>query len=249
MTTELARSRDASTLIGFAIHHAGFANPTKGAANMAELKRRAASYDESHSFKDYSTPKNGTNDAKFTDGSLGYKWLLYHVMIARDGSVLYVQDFKWERWHAADNWRLASSLNRNGVAILLDGNFEYETPTDEQIRAAAKVVYDYEKQYNVRGLLVLGHRETSGPNFPTACPGTAMGTSLDGKVERIRAFANEMHKDVVTVPTPNHARLDVLDEVKRWAAKNRDRVTNLDRKDEWSRVVEYAENRSAELLR
>lgn len=259
MATELTRSRDSNELIGFAIHHAGFANPTKGAANMAELLNRAQSYDLHHSFKDYSQPKNGSNDAKYTDGKLGYKWLLYHVLIARDGATLYVQDFKWERWHASDNWRLASSLNRHGVAILLDGNFEYENPTEQQIQAAAKVVYDYEQKQNQRGLLVLGHRETSGPAFPTGCPGKNMGTSLAGDVQRIRAIATAMHAGIpvppippvpVPVPTPptsNAPRLDVIAEMERIAIKNRDRVTNLARKNEWSRLLTYAINRKKEL--
>lgn len=191
MATSLAPKRDLKKIKYFTIHHSAV-NP--GAKNLSELKTRAKQYDNSHSIKDYDG--NGTNDAQYTGGELGYKWILYHHMIARDGSTLALQKPEYRRYHAGDSGRGANSHNEWGIAILLDGNFEIEKPTEAQLLSSARIIYKHEKAYKI-STIVRGHKETALPSSPTACPGKYMGVSTDAKsrLRYIIDLVNQMHKN------------------------------------------------------
>lgn len=191
MAISLAPKRDLKKIKYFTIHHSAV-NP--GAKNLSELKARAKQYDQSHSYKDYDG--NSTNDAQYTGGELGYKWILYHYMIARDGTVLPLQKPEYRRYHAGDSGRGANSHNEWGIAILLDGNFEIEKPSDASLVSAARIIYKHEKAYKV-STIVKGHKETALPSAPTACPGKYMGVSSDAKsrLRYIIDLTNQMHKN------------------------------------------------------
>lgn len=186
MATSLAPKRDLKKIFGFAIHHAAVV----GANNVDELLAHANSYNNSHSFRDYDG--DGKNDAQYTGGELGYKWLLYHWMIARDGLVLQVQLPKYRRYHASDSGNGSRSYNEWGLGILLDGNFEFEYPTEAQLRSASKIIYDWEIKYKIDAY-VRGHREVSITS--TSCPGKNMGTSKSGGVKTIIDYVNQRHKN------------------------------------------------------
>lgn len=186
MATSLAPKRDLKKIFGFTIHHAAVI----GANNITELLAHAKSYDNTHSFRDYNG--DGKNDAQYTGGELGYKWLLYHWMIARDGTVLQTQKPAYRRYHASDSGNGTRSYNEWGLGILLDGNFETEKPTEAQFRSASKIIYDWEKKYGIDAF-VRGHREVSLTS--TACPGRNMGTYKSGGVKTIIDYVNQRHKN------------------------------------------------------
>lgn len=160
----LAPTRKLTDIKFATIHHAGV---EPGARNLKELKVHAKSYDTFHATKP---------DVIFTKGEFGFKFISYHFLIARDGSVLQVQDIKYMRYHATDNTRGAESHNRWGIAILIDGNFDIETVTDAQKKAAAQVIRDMQKKCKHK-FVIKGHRETAIPSLPTNCPGKNMGYS------------------------------------------------------------------------
>jgi hypothetical protein len=186
MATSLAPKRDLKKIFGFAIHHSAVV----GAKNIAELTAHANSYDKTHSFRDYNG--DGKNDAQYTGGELGWKWLLYHWMIARDGSILKTQKPEYRRYHASDSGNGSRSFNEWGLGILLDGNFETEYPTEAQLRSASKIIYDWEIKYGIDSY-VRGHREVSITK--TSCPGKNMGTSKSGGVKTIIDYVNQRHKN------------------------------------------------------
>jgi len=134
------------------IHHSAV---TPGARNIDELTARARSYDQYHKVKadKYSFPTK-------TKGEYGYSYISYHFMIARDGSWLQTQDEKYARYHASDNDRGENSHNLHGIAILIDGNFETEMPTDAQLKTAGNIIRMLEKKYKWN-LNVEGHSKTA----------------------------------------------------------------------------------------
>ncbi len=186
MAISLAPKRDLKRIFGFTIHHSA----VTGARNSVELLAHASSYDRSHSFRDYNG--DGQNDAQYTGGELGYKWLLYHWLIARDGFVIQAQLPEYRRYHASDSGRGSKSYNEWGLGILLDGNFDIEQPTEEQFRSASKIIYDWEVRFGIDSF-VRGHKEVA--LVPTACPGKNMGTSKSGGVKTIIDYVNQRHKN------------------------------------------------------
>lgn len=145
-----------------AIHHSSV---MPGAADKAQAERRARSYDSYHASKSYAIE---------TNGEYGFKYVSYHYLIARNGYVLKLQHPKYVRYHATDNFRGSKSYNLWGLAILLDGNFEVETPTSAQLESAARVIANFNRANNVK-LEIKGHKETSLTG--TDCPGKNMGLS------------------------------------------------------------------------
>lgn len=159
-----APTRSKSSIKFATIHHSA---DTPAAKNLPELIKKASKYDAYHATKSF---------AIYTDGRFGYRFISYHWLIAKNGAVLQVQDPKFVRYHASDNVRGAMSHNRYGIAILLEGNFQVETPTDPQLKAAAKIINDWQRKNHTK-LTVKGHRETAIPVLATLCPGANMGLS------------------------------------------------------------------------
>ena len=153
--------------IKYAIVHHSAVNP--GAKNKQEAINRAFKYDALHGSKSY---------ALETNGKFGFKYASYHYIIARDGSITQLQDIKFIRNHCSDNWRGEQSANKYGVAILLDGHFDIERPSDAQINSAASLIKKL-NQTTGNKLIIRGHNEQSAPYFPTGCPGKYMGASTN----------------------------------------------------------------------
>lgn len=155
-----------------AIHHSAVKS---SAGNLAELKQRAASYDNYH--KDKSIVWNNT-----TNGENGYKYIRYHYLVARDGSYLKTQNEKYVLYHSSDG--ATGEFNYWGIAICFDGNFEEEKPTEAMMRTAVKLIRDFEKRYGVDPK-VRGHKEVADSSAPTACPGRNLGTSKSGWIKQL----------------------------------------------------------------
>lgn len=160
------------------IHHSA----EMGVNNATEAKRRASIYNSYHASKSY---------ALETGGEYGFKYISYHYLIARNGYVLKTQHLKYVRYHATDNFRGAGSHNLWGIAVLLDGNFEKETPTSAQLEAAARVIANFNKANNIK-LEIKGHKEQSMTG--TLCPGKNMGlsTSSNSNLRRIIRRVNQL---------------------------------------------------------
>ncbi len=161
--------------INFATIHHSATYP--GATTEAQGKMRAQSYDNYHSSKSY---------ALETKGEYGYKWISYHYMVTRDGSVIPLQHAKYVRNHATDNYLGSKSHNRWGLAVLLDGNFDVEKPTDAQLESASQLIAKFNHTHR-KNVEIKGHKEQAISSAPTNCPGKYMGisTQIRSKLRKI----------------------------------------------------------------
>jgi len=183
-----APTRDLKSIKYVTIHHSAVA---PGSNNLEELKVRAVSHDRHHGNKDY---------ALATKGEKGFKYISYHYMIARDGSILQVQDIKYQRYHATDTFRGTKSHNTYGIAILLEGNFDVEETSPAQLNAAVNLIKYLQRQLNTR-LEIKGHSEQAHPANPTSCPGKNMGTTADrlSKLSQIVYAVKVPQIDFITI--------------------------------------------------
>jgi len=165
-------------ILGVCVHHSAV---SPGAKNITELKARAKSYNDYHSKKSWA-------ETIKTKGEFGYPYIEYHYMIAKDGSLLQVQDEKYVLYHAGDNFRGNLSFNLHGIAVVLDGNYETEKPTEAMMETLVKLIRDIQKRYKIDAR-VRGHKETSQP--PTACPGKNIGTSGSGWLKSVISNVND----------------------------------------------------------
>lgn len=163
--------RPLSSIIHATVHHSA-AYP--GAKDRFELSARVKAYDKLHGSKSY---------ALTTKAEFGLPHISYHFAIAKDGSIIQLQDIKYVRNHCTDSWRGTSfttgdSSNWRGIAILLDGHFDKESPTPQQLNSCAGLIKKLNAELGKK-LIIEGHRERSGPKFLTSCPGATMGLSTD----------------------------------------------------------------------
>lgn len=224
----IAQTRSYSQIKFAAIHHSA----VKGVpANETELRRRLAAHETYHKTKGYPTSR----------GELGFTYILYHYAVAGNGAIVNMQDPKYAFWHATDLYKGADSANAWGIAILLEGNFEQEKPTQAQLEGAARIVREWNARYSTK-LTIRGHKECAAPLYGTSCPGR------NCNVDTIRALAYPV---TPTPPPPSDAdkvtRLDVLALLDEHARAKRDESGNPVRKDEWQRVLNYKEARAKEL--
>lgn len=182
-------------MIGVCIHHSAV---KPGAENKSELKKRASSYNTTHSKKSWA------EEIK-TKGEFGYPYIEYHYMIAKDGYLLQVQDEKYVLYHAGDVFRGASSFNLHGIAIMLDGNYEEETPTDAQMLTLVNLIRDIQTRYKIDAL-VRGHKETS--QTATSCPGKNIGTSSSGWLKKVIKNVNDKNYPPVVIVPPVEPPVD-----------------------------------------
>lgn len=228
----LAATRQMSQLKFVAVHHSGVPGIP---ADVDALKRRLASHEKWHCQKNYPT----------TDGKLGYTCLLYHAAIAGDGSVVYTQDIKWERWQATDNWRGAESANRWGMGVLLEGEFGVDVPTPQQLQAAADVIYGWNVRLG-RRLIVKSHQEFAGSAYPTPCAGKNIGLStnpnsnLSAIIERVASLHTPPLSDLAL-------RRKTIMEIQAILTYQRDFHSHPIVKDEWRRILEKADIRATNL--
>jgi N-acetyl-anhydromuramyl-L-alanine amidase AmpD len=87
--------------------------------------------------------------------------IAYHFGIEPDGKIYQVNDLTAMSWHTIN-------ANRNGIGIELNGNFEVEHPTQEQMQSL-KWLIKYLRKKLKKALPVYGHKEI--PGNATSCPG------------------------------------------------------------------------------
>jgi hypothetical protein len=125
------------------IHHSA---TTTGGATLFNKEHRAKGWDE-----------------------LGYHFVIGNGTDTRDGQVEVGSRWPRQKWGAhaktPDN-----RFNDFGIGICLVGNFDVTRPTDEQMKALAKLTAYLMKTYRIPPARVVGHGDTKA----TDCPGRLM---------------------------------------------------------------------------
>lgn len=186
----LALTRSLDQIRFAAIHHSADVGVP---VNLDQLKKRLASHNERHQLRNYPTTK----------GEYGYQYLLYSFAVAGNGQWLQTQHLKYKLYHATDWYKGIESANQWGFGILLEGNFEVEQPTNQQLESAAQIIYKFNRENNTR-LIIKGHREFAAPQYATACPGQFVGLSSDpiSKLSWIIRRVSELHGEIAPVSEP-----------------------------------------------
>jgi N-acetyl-anhydromuramyl-L-alanine amidase AmpD len=97
----------------------------------------------------------------FTLSNLGY-YVGYHYLILSNGDVVQIrQDFE-VGCHC-----IAQNMNFQSIGVCLTGNFETETPSEQQFASLTELLERKLKDFNIPKEKVLGHKEVSS----TECPG------------------------------------------------------------------------------
>ena len=101
---------------------------------------------------------------------VGYDFVIGNGIDSGDGQVEVT--FRWRRQMAGahcggtpDNW-----ANEDAVGICLVGNFNYTTPTTQQMQSLLKLVRFLKKRYGISNGSIYGHKNTPGAHV-TDCPG------------------------------------------------------------------------------
>nr|WP_232337023.1 peptidoglycan recognition family protein [Lysinibacillus timonensis] len=98
---------------------------------------------------------------EFHQKQRGWSGIGYNYFIEKDGTIvegrgLYVGAH-------------AYGYNRNSIGICMTGNFDIETPTNNQLTSFLKLCGQFLKQFDLDSRQVLGHRELDG--VTKSCPG------------------------------------------------------------------------------
>lgn len=107
--------------------------------------------------------KDATVDdiAKIHIDQNGWRSVGYHYLITKKGTVYQLKKYE-------DIGANVKGFNTQSIGIVMNGNFETEMPTPEQIAAGKELVANIMADFG-RQLTVIGHREA--PKASTACPG------------------------------------------------------------------------------
>jgi hypothetical protein len=97
----------------------------------------------------------------------GHDWadIGYHFVVDRGGRVWEGRDLKWQGAHVKDH-------NEGNIGICCLGNFDEQSPSDEQLEAAERIVACLMDKYRVPVSRVRSHQEWQGAR--TACPGRSL---------------------------------------------------------------------------
>lgn len=89
----------------------------------------------------------------------------YHYVIDRAGRVYEARPVTWQGAHVKDH-------NEGNIGVLCMGNFEVQSPSEQQLNALVNYVQTLRQKYKVNTKAVLTHREWRGAQ--TLCPGVNM---------------------------------------------------------------------------
>ncbi len=102
---------------------------------------------------------------------IGYDFVIGNGTDSQDGQIEVT--FRWRKQIAGahcggtpGNW-----ANVDAVGICLVGNFDYTTPTANQMQSLAKLVKFLQKRYDISKTRIYGHNNTPGGRV-TECPGS-----------------------------------------------------------------------------
>lgn len=113
--------------------------------------------------------------------SLGYH-IAYHYVIAGNGDVVQTRADDEIGYHAS-NWE----INKTSIGICLTGNFDEETPSDDQMEVLRELIADYQSKFTIEK--IIGHNEV--PGVTKSCPGKNFSTdfSQDLVFEKYKKWA------------------------------------------------------------
>lgn len=119
----------------------------------------------------------------------GWAGIGYHFYIRKDGIVYKGRDEKYAGAHC-------ENYNSVSLGICLEGNFEIEQPTNEQIKSLSELLQHLKKKYG--NVQVVGHRDLNA----TACPGKNLYSKLgsviaNSKDEYVKVFMSNNKLSVV----------------------------------------------------
>lgn len=100
---------------------------------------------------------------RYVDGKLVEVFYGYHVMVRENGEIVWLLDPKYVGWHAGgpQGW----DWNMRSLAIVLDGDFSKKAPPKKMLKAAAKILAQWCKEYPITKLKA--HYDVR----QTECPG------------------------------------------------------------------------------
>jgi len=182
-----APTRNLSDIKYITIHHSAVV------ADYPNLETEASQFNSWHKSKSWA------EDMK-TDGK--YPYISYHYLVNKKGEFIQTQDLKYQRYHAGDLARGATSHNLWGIAICMSGYFHppyNQVPTEAQWKRVGAIIYRLEKELG-KSFIVRGHNETSID--PTSCPGDVVGKHTSGYLKKIIDYANWLHENGEPTETP-----------------------------------------------
>jgi len=106
--------------------------------------------------------------------SKGWGDIGYHYVVDRGGRVWEGREIQWQGAHVKNS-------NEGNIGICCLGNFDEQSPSDEQLQAAERMVGCLMQKYNITVARVRTHQEW--PTAHTACP----GRSLQREMVQMRA--------------------------------------------------------------
>lgn len=109
----------------------------------------------------------------------GWADIGYHFVIDRSGRIYEARPLAWQGAHVKDR-------NEGNIGILCLGNFEVQSPSEQQLNALVAHVKTLRQRYRIQTRNVLTHREW--PGAQTLCPGTNLQARM-GKMRSNKAFA------------------------------------------------------------
>ena len=131
-----------------------------------------------------------THQRKFNDRSWYGSYILYHIMIGKDGTVIYNRGLNERTGHTKND-----EINLSSIAVVLAGNFEEEEPSRQQLSSLNKVIDDMKALYDVE---IIPHKEASD----TLCPGYWLNQWLKQKMLRPSAPEGEVYLKRITSYNP-----------------------------------------------
>lgn len=102
--------------------------------------------------------------------SKGWDGIGYHYFIHQDGAI-----WKGRPEHINGAHCKEQSMNTNSIGICLAGNFDIETPTQEQLNSVKSLISEIVVKYNITEDKLTGHRTFAKYK---SCPGNKFSDSL-----------------------------------------------------------------------
>ena len=122
----------------------------------------------------------------------GWAGIGYHFCIRKDGTIYKGRDEKYAGAHCVD-------YNSISLGICLEGNFEIEKPTDNQLKSLSELLQHLKQKYG--NVQIVGHRDLNA----TACPGknlysklgSVIANSITPKDEYVKVFMSNNKLSIV----------------------------------------------------
>ncbi len=102
----------------------------------------------------------------------GWSDIGYHFIVDRAGRVWEGRPIRYQGAHVTGH-------NKHNVGVVALGNFNRQSPTEEQIQGMVRIVRKLQAKYDVPADQIYTHRELGS----TACP----GRRLQARIERLRS--------------------------------------------------------------